>query len=1068
MKNRVFIPLSLTVIFMASFLRSQAQVPENGLVFDGNDDYVLVPSTPGDELNPEFNLTVECWVYLNEAASSTHRPHLITKYYSYGLAVETTGVARMFFYTDEWDLISSATIINPNQWYHLAATFDGSIGRLYVNGREEATTLINDTLNQNFEDVRLGSVNNIAGTDNLNGMIDEVRIWNVTRTQTQIQDNMNRVIPGNTSGLVGYWRLDESSGTNADDETAYNNNGTLMNMSTPSAWQTSTASIGETSIFAESADITETSGCTVDVDFLAGTEGPGAEHSLAVMQVNQLPNTVAGLYPDRVSRYWEIWSEDPDFDGDFTAAVRFHYDGIGGLPGETALKLFRRNDATSTWVAASGYTVVSDDGGSSTTTDGIGYIELTFTEATAGGFSGQYIISWTSEPPVVSDIPNQSVPEGSAFATINLDDYVDDPDNADNEITWTVSGEDHVTVTITNRVATITADDPDWNGTDVVTFRAEDPDGGTDSDDVTFGVTPVNDPPIVGEIPGEAVPEGTAFATIDLDDYVSDVEDADADITWTATGQTNLTVDITGRIATIAAIDPDWNGSETITFQAEDTGGGTDSDTATFMVTPVNDAPVVDDIPSQEVAEGVAFATITLDDYVDDPDNTDAEITWTTSQENFVTVTITNRVATIVPDDPEWNGTDEITFHAADPDGLEDATSTSFTVNFVNDLPVVSGIPDQTIAEGQSFSPINLNDFMEDVDDPDSLISWTVSGASNVTVDIADSVANMTIDDENWNGKDTLVFTASDTSGAEGSDTVVLTVTPVNDPPVISDIPGESVAEGTPFSTIDLDAVVEDVDDADNLLHWSVSGASNLNVDITDRVATITADDPDWNGSDTLIFTVIDQQGAFDMDTSIFSVTAVNDAPEVGMPIPDVSAEIGQAFSLVLDPNTFVDVDPGDQLKLSASMMKGGMTPAWIAFDPATRTFSGTPADADSGLVEVIVTATDDSSASTADTFNIRVGINVGIRNQLEGLEINLYPNPNDGRFVIESSRFELKDVVLEIFTEKGQLIWNRELKDGPGSLSESVDLGNTANGLYLLRIRNQTGMINKRFVIGQ
>ena len=200
----------------------------------------------------------------------------------------------------------------------------------------------------------------------------------------------------------------------------------------------------------------------------------------------------------------------------------------------------------------------------------------------------------------------------------------------------------------------------------------------------------------------------------------------------------------------------------------------------------------------------------------------------------------------------------------------------------------------------------------------------------------------------------------------------------------------------------------------------------------------------------------------------LIGVGFINDAPEVGMPIPDVSAEIGQAFSLVLDPNTFVDVDPGDQLKLSASMMKGGMTPAWIAFDPATRTFSGTPADADSGLVEVIVTATDDSSASTADTFNIRVGINVGIRNQLEGLEINLYPNPNDGRFVIESSRFELKDVVLEIFTEKGQLIWNRELKDGPGSLSESVDLGNTANGLYLLRIRNQTGMINKRFVIGQ
>jgi hypothetical protein len=71
-----------------------------------------------------------------------------------------------------------------------------------------------------------------------------------------------------------------------------------------------------------------------------------------------------------------------------------------------------------------------------------------------------------------------------------------------------------------------------------------------------------------------------------------------------------------------------------------------------------------------------------------------------------------------------------------------------------------------------------------------------------------------------------------------------------------------------------------------------------------------------------------------------------------------------------------------------------------------------------------------------------------------------------DGRFVIESDMFELKDVVMEIFNEKGQLIWNREIRDDIGTLHESVDLSNAANGLYLLRVRNRSGMINKRFVI--
>ncbi len=598
--------------------------------------YVSVSSTAGDELNPEFNLTLECWVNLSAPASATHRPHLITKLQSYGLIVETSGTARLFLYTDGWNStpFTASTTINPNQWYHLAATYDGVTGHLYVNGALEATIVPDDTLNQNMENVRIGALDMFDGIDNTIGMIEEVRIWDVTRTQTQIRNSMNRTIPGSTGGLVGYWRFDETSGTNADCETTYDNDGTLMNMSTPAAWQTSTAPIGATSIFAVSSDIFETPECAVDADFRPSPEGDGGSTSMAVMQVNQSPNSTSGLYPDRASRYWQIWSEDPDFDGNFTQDVRFHYDGITGLPTETAIELFRRDDASGTWTAATGYTVVTNDGGSSSTTDGIGYVELTITETTPGDFSGQYILSWDNEPPVVSDIPDQSVAEGSAFATIALDNFVSDPDNADNEITWTATSQDDVTVVITNRVATITADDPNWNGTDMVTFTAEDPEGETDSDQVTFEVTPVNDPPVVGDIPGETVAEGTAFATIDLDNYVTDVDNVITTMTWTSTGESNLSVDITGRVATITANDENWNGSETITFQAEDPDGDTDSDQATFTVTPVNDAPVIDSYSSNRPLTRAAVShPLYLDDYVSDVDDADNMLTWTYSHE---------------------------------------------------------------------------------------------------------------------------------------------------------------------------------------------------------------------------------------------------------------------------------------------------------------------------------------------------------------------------------------------------------------------------------------------------
>jgi hypothetical protein len=57
--------------------------------------------------------------------------------------------------------------------------------------------------------------------------MDEVRIWNMARTQAQIQFSMNNRISSTTSGLVGYYKLDESSGTTATDATGHGYDGTV-------------------------------------------------------------------------------------------------------------------------------------------------------------------------------------------------------------------------------------------------------------------------------------------------------------------------------------------------------------------------------------------------------------------------------------------------------------------------------------------------------------------------------------------------------------------------------------------------------------------------------------------------------------------------------------------------------------------------------------------------------------------------------------------------------------------------------------------------------------------------
>jgi enterochelin esterase-like enzyme len=90
--------------------------------------------------------------------------------------------------------------------------------------------------------------------------------------------------------------------------------------------------------------------------------------------------------------------------------------------------------------------------------------------------------------PLVINIPDQTIEEGSSFASINLDNYVSDSDNLDNEITWSYSGNSALTVSIEEGIASLTPAVSDWTGSETITFTATDPEGASDSDAVTFTI----------------------------------------------------------------------------------------------------------------------------------------------------------------------------------------------------------------------------------------------------------------------------------------------------------------------------------------------------------------------------------------------------------------------------------------------------------------------------------------------------------------------------------------------------------------------------------------------------
>jgi VCBS repeat-containing protein len=512
-------------------------------------------------------------------------------------------------------------------------------------------------------------------------------------------------------------------------------------------------------------------------------------------------------------------------------------------------------------------------------------------------------INTVNDAPVVTNIPDQTIAEGSAFSMITLDNFVSDVDNTDAQMTWTYSGNVQLAVSIVNRVATITIPNVNWYGSETITFRATDPGALWDEDSATFTVTNVNDAPVVADIPGQTITEGSTFVTITLDNFVSDVDNTDAQMTWSYSGNSQLSVSIVNRVASITTPSEDWNGAETITFRATDPGALWDDDAATFTVTAVNAPPIVSDIPGQTISEGSSFSTIALDNFVTDADNTDAQMTWTYSGNTQLTVSIVNRIATITIPNTDWYGSETIMFRATDPGALWDEDSATFTVTNVNDAPVVADISGQTIAEGSSFTTITLDNYVTDSDNSDSQMTWTYSGNVQLLVSIVNRVATITTPNVNWYGSETITFRATDSGGLWDDDSAIFTVTAVNDPPMVSDIPNQAILKGSTFSTITFDNYVSDVDNTDAQMTWTYSGNVQLLVNIVNRVATITVPNIDWVGSETITFRATDSGGLWDDDFATFTVTSDNAPPNTpSNPTPvnaasDVSITIDLGWS---------------------------------------------------------------------------------------------------------------------------------------------------------------------------
>ncbi|MEH6538237.1 MAG: LamG-like jellyroll fold domain-containing protein [Psychroserpens sp.] len=133
-----------------------------------------------------------------------------------------------------FDIIYSTSTIPFNQWIHVAVTFStiNSEANLYINGILDATET-SVTISISGTEAGIG----YNGSDDVfDGSIDDVRIWNVVRTEAEIFGNMNICLTGSESNLYAFYNFNEGSGTIVNDLSSNNFNGTLINMDSNTDW----------------------------------------------------------------------------------------------------------------------------------------------------------------------------------------------------------------------------------------------------------------------------------------------------------------------------------------------------------------------------------------------------------------------------------------------------------------------------------------------------------------------------------------------------------------------------------------------------------------------------------------------------------------------------------------------------------------------------------------------------------------------------------------------------------------------------------------------------------------
>lgn len=711
------------------------------------------------------------------------------------------------------------------------------------------------------------------------------------------------------------------------------------------------------------------------------------------------------------------------------------------------------------------------------------------------------IVTIGTEGPVISTIPDQIVNEGTSFPPLSLDNYVNDLDNPDNELTWTYWGNDSLTVSLQNRIVNVSIPYDEWSGFENITFQVRDPENHTTQTTVKYQVKAVNDPPVLGPISDLFINEDdtTIMFQSNLVALVTDPDNSASDFQFEIINSTKIHSYYDSQANGLKIYgDLNWYGQITVTMKVSDGAGGTGTRDFKVIVSPQADPPLPFNLVSP-LDESYTIWPSSLNyqwERTTDPDlGETVTYKWYLSKsQNFQP--ILEQSGTLSTNSYTFNNSKQKTpgiyfwrIEAIGSDGLKRFSSNTGHINYDAKMPVINQILPQTIDEGESFQKIHLDNYVEDEDNSDAEIIWQAYGQVELIVNIANRIATILTPRTDWFGVEDIIFEATDPIGLKDSCTVTFTVNDVNAKPILQSPGTISFIEDSnkKLTRSTLEGLVTDEDNSDQDFSFRLLNNRNIKSSIEENDDMLLYAAPDWCGEENVLLVVDDGAGASDSVDVKIKVHAVPDPPE--------------AFDLIspTDGASFIAWFPIMQFTWSESIDPDpGQTVYYIWYLSRTNNFNEEDIIAQKTVVDetslhyqadrkihkgayywkVIATGMDGlfTESNSIHYFNLLTSVEQGPNNQIpKKLKLTQnHPNPFNAETWITYHLPKKINVTINIFNSLGRLIKTLvdEEKaagvyqvrwDGTDDFGEQV-----SSGIYLCQLQSGNEVLIKKMLLIQ